>query len=106
MLLPKIMDIEEILMKINIYLFYKRWWIDRKIWEKVSTSIKKGFDSEPVYNGKYLRAKLKSYEGKINTNFRNGKIPKEGSQCISLLVILNDSVYITDKNYYPQVLLE
>ena len=31
---------------------------------------------------------------------------KEGFQYICLLVILIDSVFRTDKNYYPQVLLE
>ena len=34
------------------------------------------------------------------------KIPKEGPRCICLLVILIDSVYRTDKIYYPQVFLE
>ena len=48
-----------------------------EIWEKVRNNIKKEFDSEPVYNGKYLRAKIKSYKGKINTNFHNNKIPKK-----------------------------
>ena len=33
-------------------------------------------------------------------------MPKEESQCISLLVTLIDSVYRTDKNYYLQVFLE
>ena len=31
-----------------------------EIWEKVKNSIKKEFDSEPVYNEKYLQAKIKS----------------------------------------------
>ena len=29
-----------------------------EIWEKVKSSIKKEFDSEPVYNKKYLKAKI------------------------------------------------
>ena len=29
------------------------------IWKKVSNSIKKVFDSEPVYNEKYLKTKIK-----------------------------------------------
>ena len=77
-----------------------------EIWEKVKSSIKKKFYSEPVYNEKYVKAKIKSYDGKINTIFYNNKIPKEGSQFICLSVILIDSVYRTGKNYYPQVLLE
>ena len=53
-----------------------------------------------------MKTKVKSYNGKINTNFYNNKIPKEGSQCICLSVVLTDSVYKEDKNYYPQVFLE
>ena len=74
--------------------------------KKVKSILKKKFDSEPVYNEKYLQAKIKSYNGKINTNFHNSKIPKEVSQFIFLLVVLNDYVFRTGKNYYPQVFLE
>ena len=41
-----------------------------KIWEKVKTTIKTEFDSEPGYNEKHLIAKIKPYDGKINTNFQ------------------------------------
>ena len=64
-----------------------------KIWDKLSNSIKKGFDSELVYNKKYLKTKTKFYEGKINTNFHDDRVPKEGSHCICLLVILIDSIF-------------
>ena len=77
-----------------------------KIWEKVKDSLKKEFDSEPVYNKKYLEAKIKSYYRKINTNFHNNKIPKENSQYICLSEILINSVFRTDKNYYPHMFLE
>ena len=69
-------------------------------------NIKKDFDSEPVHNEKYLKAKIKSYNGETNTNFYNNKIPKEGSQLICLTVILIDSVFRAGKNYYPRVFLE
>ena len=36
-----------------------------------------------------------------NTNFKIIKRPKEGSQCIFLLVRMVDLVYRTSKNYYP-----
>ena len=47
-----------------------------EIWEKVKNIIKKEFDSESVHNEKYLKAKIKSYNGKISINFHNNKIPK------------------------------
>ena len=62
-------------------------------------------DSEPVYNQNYLRAQMKSYKGKINTNFFSNKIPKEGTQLICLSVILINSVFRKGKIYYPQVFL-
>ena len=51
-----------------------------KIW--VKNTVNKEFHSDLLYNGKYLKAKIKSYNAKINTNFHNNEIPKEGSQCI------------------------
>ena len=77
-----------------------------EMWGKVKNSIKKEFDSEPVYNEKYLKPKIKSYIGKLNTNFHDDKIPKEGSQFICLSVILIDSVFKTGKDYCPEVFLE
>ena len=40
---------------------------------KVSKVIKKGFDGELLYNDNYIKAKLKSYEVRINTNFLDDK---------------------------------
>ena len=77
-----------------------------KIWEKVRNSIKKEFDSEPVYREKYLETKIKSYTRKINANFQGNKVLKKGSQCICLSVLLIYAVFRTYKNYYPQVFLE
>ena len=66
--------------------------IKDEIWKKVSNILKKEFYSKAVYNEKYIKTKIKYYNGKIDTNF--------------LSVILIDSVYKKDKNYYPQVFLE
>ena len=46
--------------------------LEKKPWnlkKKVRNSIKKEFDSEPAYDEKYLRTKIKSCKAKINTNF-------------------------------------
>ena len=77
-----------------------------EIWKKFKNSLKKGLDSEPVYNEKYLKTKIKSYNGKISTSFHNNKMPKEGSQLIQLSVNLIDFGFSAGKNYYPQVSLE
>ena len=72
-----------------------------KIWKSVSSIVEREF-----YCKKYLKTKIKSYNGKFNTHFYKNKIPKEGFQCICLSVILIDSVYEKYKNYYPQGVLE
>ena len=77
-----------------------------EIWDKVSYATRKELDSNLVYNKKYLKAKIKSCNGKINTNFHNNKMAKEDSQFVCLWVIFIDSVFKTGKNYYPQVFLE
>ena len=80
------MHIKETLMELNVCLFFIKddELLEKynEIWEKVKNSIKKEFDSQSVYNEKYLKAKIKSYNGKTNTNFHNNKIPKEDSQFI------------------------
>ena len=77
-----------------------------KFGKKFKNTINKEFDSDPATNEKFLKAKTKSYNGKINTNFHNNKIPEEGSQFTCLSVILIDPVFRTGNNYYPQVFLE
>ena len=43
--------------------------------------------NKKIYN------KIKCYESKINKNFHDNKIPKEGSHCICLLSIFFDFVF-------------
>ena len=75
-----------------------------EIWEKLKIVTKKEFDSESVYNEKYLKSKTKSYNGKINKNLHNiKKLRKKNSKFICLSVTLIDPVFRKSKNYYPQV---
>ena len=54
--------------------------------DEVSKSIEKEFNSDPVHNKKYLKIKTKYYEGKINTNFLDNEIPREGFHRIFLFL--------------------
>ena len=73
-----------------------------KIWEKVSILMNIEFDSEPVYgdNDKYIKAKIKSYGDKVNTNFQGKKVPKENASYKCLSLIMLDSVIRVSKKYY------
>ena len=55
---------------------------------------------------KNIWPKTKFYEGKISANVHEDKIPKEGSLCIGLSIILIDSVFRAGKNYYQVFLKE
>ena len=71
-----------------------------KFGKKLKIISKKQLDSKPVCNEKNLKAKIKSYNRKINTTFHNNNIPKEGFQFVCLSVILTNCVFKTSKNYY------
>ena len=78
-----------------------------KIWNKIKSLIKKEFNSEPVYNDKYIKTKIKIYNNRVYTNFQHNKIPKDNEYCACLSVILLDSVFVNpDKEHYPQIFLE
>ena len=48
--------------------------------KKFTNTIDKEFNSDHVFNEKYLKAKIKPYNGKINTYLHSNKMQKEGSQ--------------------------
>ena len=66
------------------------------------------FDSKTVYgeDDKYVKTKIKTYGGRVITNFPRKKMPKEKAPCKCLLIIMLDSVIKARKKYYPQTLLE
>lgn len=54
-----------------------------------------------MHNEKFLKAKMKSYHGKMSTNFHDNGMSKEGPDQVSLLVIFIDSIFKICKNCYP-----
>ena len=81
------------------------------IWEKISNLVNKKFDSHPIYNNKYINAKIRSYNNDIITNFRNidnknNKLPEKIKLCKCVSLISLDSIIKINKKYYPQTLLQ
>ena len=74
--------------------------------EKLKIVSKKNLIVNQYTIKKYLKAKIKSTGRKTHAKFQDNRIPREVFQFICLSVILIDSVFRTDKNYYPQVFLE
>ena len=78
-----------------------------KIWNKTKNLIKKELNSEPVYNDKYIKTKIKIYNDKVYTNFQHSKIQKDDEYCTCLSAILLDSIFVnSNKEYYPEIFLE
>ena len=79
------------------------------IWEKISDLVYKKFNSDPIYNNKYINTKIRSYNDDIKTNFRNidnknNKLPEKNKphKCVSLISL--DSIIKINKKYYPKTL--
>ena len=66
------------------------------------------FEDKLVYgdDDKYIKTKIRINAGSMITNFHNKKMPKEKPPCKCLSIIMLDSVIKSNKNYYPQTLLE
>ena len=81
-----------------------------EIWNKIRDLINKKIDSEPFYNNKYIKSKIKLYNNDIKTNFhyKNNirEVPKENCAYKCLSLISSDSVVQTNKKYYPKTFLE
>ena len=78
-----------------------------EISNKIKSLIKKEFNSEPVYNDKYIKTKIKIYNDRVYTNFQHNKISRDNEYCACLSVILLDSIFVNlNKKYYPQIFLE
>ena len=77
-----------------------------EIWDKIKGKLNIKFHSMPVYDGKYLKAKVREFNGLIKTNFFDDKIPKENMHYTCIACITIDSVMRMEKKNYPQVYLE
>ena len=60
----------------------------------------------PVCNEKYIKAKVREFNGVIKTNFLGDEIPKENVHYACIACITIDFAMKMDKKNYPQVYLE
>ena len=82
------------------------WEKYEQIWYVIKNNLKIKFHSLPVYDKKYLKTKVREYDGMIKTNFLGNDMPKENMHYTCIACITIDSVMRMDKKNYPQVYLE
>ena len=63
-----------------------------KIWYAIKDKLGIKFHSEPVYEYKYLKAKVRQFDGVSNTNFLGDDMPKKNMHytCIACITIDSD----------------
>ena len=69
----------------------------RQIWDVLKNNLKIKFHSLPGYDKKYLKAKVREYDGAIKTNFLGNDVPKENMHYTCIACITIDSVVRMDK---------
>ena len=77
-----------------------------EIWDKIKNKLSIKFHSMPVYDEKYIKAKVREIDGMIKTNFLGDEIPRENKHYTCIAYITIDSVMRMEKKNYPQVQLE
>ena len=63
-----------------------------KIWDVIKDKLGIKFHSEPVYEYRYLKAKVREFDGAIKTNFLGNNMPKENMHYTCIAYITIDSV--------------
>ena len=77
-----------------------------EIWDKIKETLNVKFHSMSVYDEKYIKAKVREFNGVIKTNFLGDEIPKESMHYTCIACITIDSVMRMEKKNYLQVYLE
>ena len=76
------------------------------IWNKIKSILNIKSHSQPIYDVKYIKTKVKTFSNMINALFSGDEIPKERIQYICISAICIDSVLKVDTENSPQVYLE
>ena len=82
------------------------WQQYEDIWDVIKNKLNIKFHSQPIYENKYLKAKVREFNGNIKTNFLGNNVPEENTCYTCIACITLDSVLKMNKNNYPQVYLE
>ena len=77
-----------------------------EIWDKIKEILSIKFHSMPVYVEKYIKGKVREFNGLIKTNFLGDKIKKESMHYAGIACITIDSVMRMENKNCPQVFLD
>ena len=72
----------------------------------IKNKLKIKFHSLPVHDKKYLKTKVREYDGVIKTNFLGNDVPKENMHYTCIACITIDSVMRIDKKIIHKFILK
>ena len=67
-----------------------------KIWDVIKNKLGVKFHSQPIYEQKYLKTKVREFDGVVKTNFLGNDVPKENMHYVCIACITIDSVLRID----------
>ena len=70
------------------------------IWDETRDLINEEFDRKPIYDNKYIKTMVKSFDRVMHTNLHNSGVPKVGLNCVCLFITKIDSIVKIDTIYY------
>ena len=77
-----------------------------EIWNKIKSILNVKFHSQPIYDDKCTKTKVKTFNNTINKLFSGDEIPKERIHYVCISAVCIDSALKADKKNYPQVYSE
>ena len=82
------------------------WQKYEDIWNVIKNKLNIKFHSQSIYEHKYLKPKVREFNGNIKRNFLGNNVPKENTYYTCIACITLDFVLKMNKKNYPQVYLE
>ena len=74
-----------------------------EIWNKIKNLLSAKLHSQPIYDDKYIKTKVRTFNSMINTLFPGNEVPKERNHYTCIAAVCIDSVLKIEEKNYPQV---
>ena len=78
----------------------------KAIWIKIEDLQNIELNALPVYDGRYIKMKIRTYCDKVYTNFHGLNVAEDDIECESFPIISIDSLLAYENKYYLQVYLD
>ena len=78
----------------------------KTIWTKIEDLKNIELNTLLVYDGRYMKNKLRAYGNKVYSNFHGLNVPEDDIECKYFTVISIDSLLVYENKYYLQVYLD